>query len=202
MFVRAPRPGSVKTRLAAALGADAACAAYRTLVDHLLPQLELPAFAVELRFTPDDAASELAPWLRPGWQLRPQGGGDLGARLERAVADSFASGFDRCLILGTDCPYLTAVDLRAAEEALNTHEVVLGPAVDGGYWLIGLRAPNGALFRDIPWSTGEVLAATRKRAQAAGMKVHLLRTLEDIDTHAEWARYRQSLRGDLGNSPR
>jgi uncharacterized protein len=191
VFVRAPRPGFVKTRLAAGLGADAACAAYRALVDHLLPKLELRTLKVELRFTPDDAADELAPWLRPGWQLRPQGEGDLGARLERAVAESLAAGFSRCLIIGTDCPYLTATDLNEAETALATHDVVLGPAVDGGYWLIGLRTTSEGLFRDIPWSTGEVLAATLKLAQAAGLKVHLLRTLEDIDTAADWARYQQ-----------
>lgn len=191
VFVRAPRPGFVKTRLAAALGVEAACAAYRELVDHLLPKLELPTLKVELRFTPDDAAAELAPWLRPGWQLRPQGEGDLGVRLERAVADSLAAGFSRCLIIGTDCPYLTSTDLNEAEAALDTHQVVLGPAVDGGYWLIGLCASSENLFRDIPWSTGEVLATTLKAAQAAGLKVHLLRTLEDIDTAADWARYQQ-----------
>lgn len=191
VFVRAPRPGFVKTRLAAALGVEAACAAYRELVDHLLPKLELPTLKVELRFTPDDAAAELAPWLRPGWQLRPQGEGDLGARLERAVADSIAAGFSRCLIIGTDCPYLTSTDLNEAEAALDTHQVVLGPAVDGGYWLIGLCASSENLFRDIPWSTGEVLSTTLKAAQVAGLKVHLLRTLEDIDTAADWARYQQ-----------
>lgn len=191
VFVRAPRPGFVKTRLAAALGVDAACAAYRELVDHLLPKLELPTLKVELRFTPDDAADELASWLRPGWQLRPQGEGDLGVRQERAVADSVAAGFSRCLIIGTDCPYLTSTDLNEAEAALDTHQVVLGPAVDGGYWLIGLYASSESLFRDIPWSTGEVLATTLKAAQVAGLKVHLLRTLEDIDTAADWARYLQ-----------
>lgn len=191
VFVRAPRPGFVKTRLAVALGADAACAAYRTLVEHLLPELEKTVFEVELRFTPDGAAGELVPWLRPGWRLRPQGDGDLGARLERAMADSIAAGFSRCLIIGTDCPYLTPTDLNEAEAALDTHQVVLGPAVDGGYWLIGLRAGSEGLFRDIPWSTGEVLVTTLKAAQAAGLKVHLLRTLEDIDTVADWARYQQ-----------
>lgn len=107
------------------------------------------------------------------------------------MADSVAGGCRRCLIIGTDCPYVTAADLRDADAALDTHEVVLGPAVDGGYWLIGLRAVYEGLFQDIPWSTGEVLAATLKAGQAAGLKIHLLRTLEDIDTAADWERYRQ-----------
>lgn len=189
VFLRAPRPGSVKTRLAAELGADVACAAYRQLVDCLLPQLCFPEFSVELRYTPDDAAGELKGWTEPGWQLVPQGDGDLGARLERAASQAVAGGFGRILIIGTDCPYLTLADLREAREALASNDLVLGPAEDGGYWLIGLRNLHPELFRGIPWSTESVLATTLARAQEARLKVRLLRTLADVDTAADWRRF-------------
>jgi uncharacterized protein len=189
VFMRAPRPGSVKTRLAAEIGADAACAAYRQLVDRLLPQLRSLEFSVEFRHTPDDAAREVASWAEPNWQLVPQGDGDLGARLERAVLQSLSAGFSRALIVGTDCPYLTSADLLEAEQALATADIVLGPAEDGGYWLIGLRHFHPGVFRGIPWSTDRVLATTLAWAKGAGLKIRLLRTLADVDTAADWQRY-------------
>ena len=145
--------------------------------------------AVELRHTPDDAAVEVSPWAEASWQLTAQGDGDLGVRLERAVLQSVAAGFTRTLIIGTDCPYLTLADLREAREALASNDLVLGPAEDGGYWLIGLRNLHPELFRGIPWSTESVLATTLARAQEARLKVRLLRTLADVDTAADWRRF-------------
>ena len=187
--MRAPRPGSVKTRLAAEIGVDAACNAYRYLLDRLMPGLRPADMAVELRHTPDDAAVEVSPWAEASWQLTAQGDGDLGVRLERAVLQSVAAGFTRTLIIGTDCPYLTLADLREAREALASNDLVLGPAEDGGYWLIGLRNLHPELFRGIPWSTESVLATTLARAQEARLKVRLLRTLADVDTAADWRRF-------------
>ncbi len=187
--MRAPRPGSVKTRLAAELGVDAACDAYRQLLDRLLPGLRLADMAVELRHTPDDAAAEVSPWAAASWELAAQGEGDLGARLERAVLQSGAAGFARTLIIGTDCPDLTLADLREAREALSSNDLVLGPAEDGGYWLIGMRRCHAELFRSIPWGTDQVLAVTLERARAAGLTVELLRTLADVDTAADWQRF-------------
>ncbi len=187
--MRALRPGSVKTRLAAEIGADEACAAYRQLLDRLLPNLRPTDMAVELRHTPDDAAAEVSPWAAARWQLTAQGDGDLGVRLERAVLQSGAAGFTRTLIIGTDCPYLTLTDLREAREALSSNDLVLGPAEDGGYWLIGMRLCHAELFRGIPWGTDRVLAVTLERARSAGLSVELLRTLADVDTAADWRRF-------------
>ena len=188
IFLKAPRPGLVKTRLADVIGPQAACDAYRKLVELLLEQLrELPF--VELKHSPDNAASEIAPWVAAGWSCRPQGAGDLGQRLIAAFDDAFAHGAERVVIIGSDCPYVTAEDIRAAWSTLSRSDVVLGPAGDGGYWLIGLRRPQPALFRDIPWSTEQVLRDTMTRIQSAGLSVHLLRTLEDVDTEADWRRF-------------
>lgn len=188
IFLKAPRPGQVKTRLAEVIGPQAACVAYRRLVELLLNQLrELPF--VELRHSPDNAASEIAPWLAAGWNRRPQGVGDLGQRLVAAFDDAFARDAERVAAIGSDCPYVTAEDIRAAWSALSRCDVVLGPAGDGGYWLIGLRSAQPELFHDIPWSTDQVLRTTMIRIQTAGLSVQLLRTLEDVDTEADWKRF-------------
>ena len=188
IFVKAPRAGFVKTRLAAALGPHGALAAYRALVERVLEELS-PLLDVELRFTPDDAASEISTWLRPGWRTAPQGEDDLGARMSRAFAEAFASGATRVVLIGSDCPHVTTRDIAATVAALDDHDAVLGPAEDGGYWLVALRAPAPGLFGQIAWSTEDVLAQTLARAQSLGLRVHLLRTLPDVDTVEDWQRY-------------
>jgi len=189
VFIRAPQPGQVKTRLAAEIGADEACRAYRHLLSRLMPTLRSSNFSVELRHTPDSAAGELTPWITSGWDLAPQGEGDLGERLERAVRQSTRAGFTRTLIIGTDCPYLTSADLVDAGNALSANDIVIGPAEDGGYWLIGTCKHHAHLFQDIPWSTDEVLATTLARGQGAGLKIGILRTLPDVDTVDDWHRF-------------
>jgi len=129
----------VKTRLAAGMGSTAALQAYERLVETLLAGLAtLPE--AELRFAPDDAANEVSRWLRDGWSSHGQGTGDLGERLCRAFLDAFASGARRVVVIGSDCPDVTPAEIEAAWAALERHDVALGPATDGGYWLIGLRA--------------------------------------------------------------
>ena len=188
IFLKAPRPGAVKTRLAASLGAEPACAAYRRLVEALLRNLALLPKA-ELCFAPGDAAAEIKPSLRRGWTSCPQIGADLGERLQAAFAGHFESDAQQVVIIGSDCPDVTAQDIEDAWLALDGHDVVLGPALDGGYWLIGLRAPQPALFTGIPWSTDRVFGETICRAREAGLRVALLRELSDVDTAADWERW-------------
>ena len=185
IFLKAPRPGCVKTRLARELGAVPACEAYQQMVDCLLANLAtLPQ--VELCLTPDDAAEEIAKWARPGWRMRPQGNGDLGLRLVRAFDRSFSEGAARVLIIGSDCPTITVEDIHAGWDSLKQNEVVLGPAADGGYWLIGLRKRQPFLFENVAWSTSTVLTATLRKMEKAGLRTHLLRTRRDIDSRADW----------------
>ncbi|PAW81996.1 MAG: hypothetical protein B9S33_15740 [Pedosphaera sp. Tous-C6FEB] len=188
VFVKAPRPGTVKTRLAEAIGAEAACAAYRRLTDALLTQLA-PLPTVELCFTPADGAAEVDPWLRGDWSAIPQAEGDLGARLEAAFAEHFLSDAERVVIIGSDCPEVTPTDIEDAWLALEGHDLVLGPALDGGYWLIGLRAARPALFTDMPWSTDRVFGETMRRAREGDLRVAVLRELSDVDTVADWERW-------------
>ena len=188
VFLKSPRPGWVKTRLAIELGAEAACEAYVRLVETVLRQLA-PLDNVELRFTPDDSRAEIEPWRRPKWRASPQGSGSLGDRLARAVDEAFQSGARRVIVIGSDCPAVRPADIEAASAALEDHDVVLGPAVDGGYWLIGLRSPDTRVFEGISWSTHLVLTQTLARCREAGLTVSLLRELRDVDTLEDWRRF-------------
>jgi rSAM/selenodomain-associated transferase 1 len=200
VFLKAPRPGLVKTRLVGALGPDGACAAYVSLVETLLHRLRNRT-DLELRFTPDDAAGEVRPWVRPGWVLEPQGRGDLGARLARATEAAFSGGCGPVVIIGADCPEVSSRDVEKAVELLTEGkaDVVLGPARDGGYWLIAMRKPWTALFSGIPWSTDRVLIETTARAQSLHLAVKELRTLTDVDEPEDWETIRPRL-GDLWRS--
>ena len=190
-FVRAPKPGQVKTRLAKTVGGVTAAEIYQRLMDQLFKNLK-PLRDVELRFTPDLAKDEFGRWLRPGWELAPQGPGDLGTRLARAFQECFAQGSQAVVVIGSDCPAVVPDDIESAWRSLATNDVVLGPARDGGYWLIGLRAPRPCLFETIPWSTSEVLETTLRRASDARLAVQLLRTLQDIDTVEDWWEFTKS----------
>jgi rSAM/selenodomain-associated transferase 1 len=178
----------VKSRLAAAIGPEAALDAYQTMVRSTLARLKtLPN--VELRYTPDDAADEVRLWRKDSWILRPQGPGDLGERMQRAFVEAFTDGAGAVVIIGSDCPDVSVSDVLSAWARLNEHDLVLGPASDGGYWLIGLRQPQQALFQHIAWSTNTVQAETLARAQRAEIRTSLLRTLSDIDTEQEWLEF-------------
>ena len=185
VFLKAPRPGTVKTRLAETIGAGPACGAYHHLIGTLLGRLQ-SLRAVELCYSPDDALAEVAPWLREGWAAAAQGEGDLGQRLESAFNRSFAAGAERVVVIGSDGPAITAEDVGRAWAALRMHDVVLGPATDGDYWLIGLRQVERSLFHDIPWSTEGVFAASMKSITRRGLSVHVLRPLTDVDTERDW----------------
>jgi rSAM/selenodomain-associated transferase 1 len=120
-------------------------------------------------------------WLGSDLILRDQGQGDLGIRLELAFQEAFQSKNKRVVIVGSDCPGLTLEILQKAFTGLDADPLVLGPARDGGYYLIGLSRPQSRLFLDIPWGTAEVFNRTMEIANRLGMKPLILETLDDID---------------------
>lgn len=191
LFLRAPRLGTVKTRLARDLGDEPALVAYRFLLDHLHHQLRTVP-GIQLRVTPDDASLEVESWRHPEWTVAPQGPGDLGERLARAVQAHLDQGAPGVVIIGSDCPRVQPADLEEAHRQLRQHDVVLGPATDGGYWLIGVRRPAPILFEAMPWGTDAVYAETLRSAHEAGLTVATLRTLSDIDTAEDWAEWRDA----------
>jgi hypothetical protein len=194
LMLKFPTPGAVKTRLVPALGAARACALHRALAAGTLAEVARFAaagdVAVEVRVAgaPDSAAARA--WLGEGVTIRDQGEGDLGARMERAVGTAFAEGAAAVVVIGGDCPGLGAAQLAAAFAALERHAVVLGPAADGGYYLIGLRRPVPALFHGIAWGTAEVRAQTLAAARTESIAVGQLDTLHDLyvpDDLPRWA---------------
>jgi rSAM/selenodomain-associated transferase 1 len=147
-------------------------------------------------FTPADDRDAIAGWF-PGEQLWPQPAGDLGHRMAAAFTEGFARGPRRVALVGTDVPGLSQAIVAEAFSALDRDDVALGPARDGGYYLVALRQGHPGLFADIAWSTAQVLPATLARAQGLGLGVHLLPLLTDLDTiedlRAEWPRVRPLL---------
>ncbi len=185
LMLKFPRPGAVKTRLIPALGAERACELYCALVRHTLATAaelaEHTDIAIEVRLAGASDETAARAWLGDAVAIREQGGGDLGARMERATSAALAEGAVAVVVIGADCPQLTAAHLSAAFAALRDHDLVLGPAEDGGYYLIGLRRPQPALFSGIAWSTATVLAETLAAAQRAALSCHLLERLGDVD---------------------
>jgi rSAM/selenodomain-associated transferase 1 len=200
VFVKHPEPGSVKTRLAAALGSETAAALYRVLAEEVL-KATVPRsgeYETLVFFDPPGAAEAMRAWL-PGLRLRPQCAGDLGARMSAAFARAFERGGRRVAIIGTDVPAVTRQTVVDALAALDEADAVVGPAEDGGYYLLALRAPGPDLFEGVAWSTPAVVEQTLARAATAGLRVRQLRPLRDIDTledvQAEWPRIRPLLEG-------
>ncbi|MDX1951161.1 MAG: TIGR04282 family arsenosugar biosynthesis glycosyltransferase [Verrucomicrobiota bacterium] len=194
LFLKAPRKGLVKTRLAVTLGDEGALEAYRVMLDYVLDTLE-PFDQVELCFTPSNSEQELLLFRRrEEWRLADQGEGDLGQRLTNAFARSFDNGSNFAIAIGADSPDMNSEDLRNAMSQLKESDLVLGPAEDGGYWLVGMRKFEPAIFQGIEWSSPNVLQQTLDIARNYRLKVTLLRTLSDIDTAADWGRFQCSIR--------
>jgi len=184
IFAKAPIPGRVKTRLADDVGPSAAAEVYWQMGIKIVAATAGSSHRSVLWFTPPEEAAYVREWLDrvAHLEFRPQVGRDLSARLTHAFARHFADGARRVVIIGTDCPGVSRHLIHQAFTALGRRDMVLGPALDGGYYLIGLAAPHAALFRGISWSTGSVAAQTRTRADALGLSCHLLRPLRDVDT--------------------
>jgi rSAM/selenodomain-associated transferase 2/rSAM/selenodomain-associated transferase 1 len=139
--------------------------------------------SLEIRFTGEGIAP-IKNWLGEDLSCTAQGDGDLGQRMERAFVEAFQDGMERVLIVGTDCPGLTAETARQAFARLDDFDIVLGPARDGGYYLIGLKRSAPGLFRGIPWGTEQVLEKTLATANEIPLRVSLLDPLDDVDrTH-------------------
>lgn len=206
LFARYPEPGTAKTRLIPALGAEGAATLYRQMTEHTLSQvrrwverqsggqMKLSTRQVEIRFA-GGSEVKMQAWLGPNWRYVPQGTGDLGDRLVRSLQATWETGASRIVIIGTDCPELDARLLHQAFALLAHHDLVLGPAVDGGYYLIGVRQCWPELFQNIAWSTAAVLQQTLTIGQQLGLAIALLPTLSDVDYPedlAVWQRVKHS----------
>lgn len=190
VFAKAPQPGKVKTRLHTVLGPDGCAELHARLVRLTLDKLvQAQLCPVELWCHPD-CEQDFFRACRQEYplELHAQSGSDLGQRMHHAIRYSLAC-CDAVVLTGTDCPSLAPADIEEACDALLAGtDMVLGPATDGGYYLIGMRSAPARVFTDIAWGSGEVLDDTLERVRELDMTAHLLTRRDDIDTPADFQR--------------
>lgn len=189
IFAKAPIPGQVKTRLCPALTEDEAATLHGSFVLDTLERTKaaMGKFKLQIdRYLACAPSSSHAFFrimeARHGVTLLDQEGEDLGARMQQAFDTLFARGYRHVCVVGTDVPSLPLTHYRDAVASLTRHDLVLGPAQDGGYYLIGMTRPHPHLFRDMPWSTDQVLALTQQKATDEGLNIAQLPAWSDVDT--------------------
>lgn len=184
IFVKHPRPGQVKTRLAADLGAQPAADLYAAFQADLAGRFRKLGDRQLLCFSPNHpvSAAYFSDLADGNYDLWPQPSGDLGVRLAAFFDEQFANGAERVVVIGSDSPTLPVDFIERAFERLTTHDVVLGPATDGGYYLLGQSRAAHPLFRGIDWSSSRVLEQTVAYIQADRLRLSLLSPWYDVDT--------------------
>jgi rSAM/selenodomain-associated transferase 1 len=191
IILKAPRLGTVKTRLARDIGIERATLVYRAMVEHQAKEIP-PGWNVSVHFSPPDAGKEMEVWLKPrlsaSARFVPQCDGDLGQRLAAAIRFEFQWGAKRVFLVGGDCPSICHDYFADADSYLDKADLAIGPATDGGYVLLGLKDQHPGLFENIAWGSSAVLAQTLANASRGSLSIGLLSTLEDIDDAASLRR--------------
>jgi rSAM/selenodomain-associated transferase 1 len=184
LFVKLPEKGQVKSRLAQRMDEDLVLRLYENMVLDTIDTLTRGRFPFRICFTPPGARDRIMEWLGQGYRALPQTGDDLGARMENAFERVFSEDVEDALLIGSDIPGLTAEVMDEAFTALLKNEAVIGPAGDGGYYLIGFkkRSFEPVIFHDMVWSTKTVFRETMDKLHDASLKVHVLPELTDVDT--------------------
>ena len=184
IFTRYPEPGKTKTRLIPALGDVGAANLHKQMTEHTIFQVKelqkITRVSVEVRFTGGNL-EKMQNWLGHDLGYQFQSEGDLGARMAESFINAFNQKVQQVIIIGTDCPDLNSQILTTAFEKLEVFNLVLGPALDGGYYLIGLQQPIAELFMNISWGTAQVFAKTVEIAQKLNLSIGYLQPLADID---------------------
>ncbi len=183
IFVRSPVAGEVKTRLEPVLTAEQARDVYVAFIADFVDRVRGSKYRPTV-FLSGERTRDLDAVIDPKWPVVAQGTGDLGARLTAAFAHLLRNPGDRAVIVGSDSPDLPLAYLKRAFRVLKHRDVVLGPAVDGGYYLVGLRAPAPSVFRDIPWGSANVLDATLDAIEREGLTLAVLPPWYDVDDAA------------------
>ena len=189
IFAKAPIPGHVKTRLCPPLTPDEAATLHGSFVIDTLERTKAAVGKLKLDMDRYLACAPSSGHVffkimeeRQGVKLIDQVGDDLGARMHHVVETMFSRGYRRTIIIGTDVPTVPLDHFKQALTSLEDHDLVLGPALDGGYYLIGINQSVPELFSDIPWSTDQVLRLTQEKAAVLGLKTALLERWRDVDT--------------------
>lgn len=200
VFTRYPTPGTTKTRLIPLLGDVEAANLHRQMTEYTVEKVKQLQTTFSVAVTIEFAGGNtklMQNWLGDDLVYQPQGKGDLGERMCFAFKQAFLVGATKAVIIGTDCPELTETILTNAFNALDRHDLVLGSATDGGYYLIGLTRLIPQLFSGISWGTSEVRAQTQNIAKNLNLNVKLLPLLSDIDRPEDLAIWQQIIASNL-----
>ncbi len=187
LFTRFPQPGKVKTRMINRLGPQDAAELHRKMTEQVIHRVQpaLQSRKIQLQvYYYGGSQQEMTDWLGKNYTFCPQQGNDLGRRMAHAFARTIRQGAERILLIGSDCPDIDAGIITSGLAKLHSHDLVLGPAADGGYYLIGLCAGGSeyvSLFNNIDWGTDQVLEQTLTQAKMDGLSYTLLSKLNDID---------------------
>ncbi len=184
LFARAPEKGRVKSRLAAAIGEEAVLEIYKDFVAAVVETLKAGRYPFRIAVHPQDATASMRHWLGNHLVYLPQTGKDLGERMKNAFVRVFSEGVEQAVIIGSDIPDLPNEVIHEAFESLEKNDAAIGPALDGGYYLIGFNARTflpGA-FDGIPWSTEAVFSDTMRVLERSSLTVHQLLPWRDVDT--------------------
>lgn len=186
VFIKNPELGKVKTRLAKTVGNEKALAIYKALMGHTR-DIALAVSTDRLLFY----SQEIHPndnWSTTNFKKHLQATGDLGTKMKAAFQQAFLD-HQKVVIIGSDCASLTPAIVKVAFQQLEKHAFVIGPALDGGYYLLGMNQYAPSVFEDIIWSTDSVLEDTKQRIKNLGMDYVLLPALSDIDYEEDWVKY-------------
>lgn len=185
LFVRNPELGKVKTRLAKDLGEEKALAIYIKLLQHTRAITKGITAGKRVYYAEEVQDNDM--WDNPTYQKKVQPEGDLGYKMEQAFATAFQDGYGAVVIIGSDCLQLNQLLIEQAFEALENHDVVIGPARDGGYYLLGMKQVHSSFFKNKLWSTSAVFPATLADIQESRLSYSLLPVLSDVDHAADVA---------------
>jgi hypothetical protein len=191
IFVRNPALGKVKTRLAKEIGDESALSVYKNLLNHT--QSITTAISCDRFVFYADYVNENDIWLKELYHKRLQSGNDLGGRMKEAFLFLFKEGYERVVIIGSDCYELTGTLIKEAFHQLINHRIVIGPANDGGYYLLGMNTFIEDVFNNKEWSTSTVLEETLKDIESAGYAYYLLPELNDVDNADDIKKYPELL---------
>ena len=184
IFTRYPEVGKTKTRLIPAIGAEKAANLQRQMTELTLKKTEELKLKLDLNvyiYFAGGNQSLMKKWLGKDWLFKTQSQGDLGKKMYSAFTDSFAQGDKQSILIGIDCPSLSIEILATAFEAIKNHDLLIGKAEDGGYYLIGLNQLRYELFKNISWGTSQVFAETMTIAEKLNLSIYHLPILRDID---------------------
>ncbi len=192
-FMKSPEKGKVKSRLAAVIGDELAAKLYKEFATQMLSTLQKGDFPFHVCFYPKDALSALKEWLGDQYRYIPQKGKNLGERMRNSFMEAFDMGFKRVVLIGSDIPDLPVEFVKEAFASLGNEDGVIGPACDGGYYLIGFKESTFSpqVFEGLTWGTETVFDKTMEVLRKLNLKFHILPRWRDIDTIEDLVRLNQ-----------